>query len=304
MRERSGFLFTIGAYLFWGGFPAFFVLLSAVDPFEVIPWRTFSSLAFSLLIVAVMRTWGQLGRALRNPRSFWFLALAGVLLYANWQAFVWATVNGNIIETSLGYFINPFITILLGVIFRGEKVSRLQWVALAVASLAVLVLSFSYGQLPWLALFLAITFALYGFIKKQVAEDIDVAVGMTVETLPMVPFAVIQMVLIGQFIGAFTALQGDAHLVVLLVLSGPVTIIPLLMFAAGTKRLPLIYVGFIQFLTPVFSFIFGYYVMHEPMPAERWAGFIIVWVALAILIVDIVRRMRARASASQAKSRR
>lgn len=299
MRERSGFLFTIGAYLFWGGFPAFFVLLSSVDAFEIIPWRTLWSLVFSLLVVLAMRNWRQLWQTLSTPRTFWFLALAGVLLYVNWQTFVWATVNGDIIETSLGYFINPFVTILLGVVFRGERIRRLQWTALGVALIAVLVLSVSYGHPPWLALLLAFSFGFYGFVKKQTAQDIDAAVGMTVETIALVPVAIIQLFLIWHFSGALTALSAGFDINLLLALSGPVTVIPLLMFAAGTKRLPLVYVGFIQFMTPVLSFLYGYFVMHEAMSLARWAGFIIVWIALVILLVDIARRMRLRGASVQ-----
>lgn len=299
MRERSGFLFTIGAYLVWGAFPAFFVLLNSVNAFEVTSWRAISSLIFSLVVVLAMRNWRQLWHALSTPRTFWFLALAGVLLYANWQAFVWAVGHGDIIETSLGYFINPFVTILLGVVFRGERIRTLQWTALGVAFLAVLVLSVSYGQPPWIALLLAFTFGFYGFVKKQAVEDVDAAVGMTVETTVMLPAAIIQLFVIWHFSGTLAAFTASGDINLFLALSGPVTMIPLMMFAAGAKRLPLVYVGFIQFLSPILGFLFGYFVMHEAMPPARWAGFIIVWIALVILLVDIARRMRLRGTLAQ-----
>lgn len=292
MRERSGFFFTVGAYLLWGGFPVFFVLLSAVNPFETVAWRTIWSLVFAALIVLVARNWTQVWSVVRAPKTFWFLALAGALLYINWLVFVYATVTNHILETSLGYFINPFVTIALGLIFRREHLTRLQWIALIIAAGAVVQLSIGYGQPPWFALILAASFGFYGFVKKQHAGRVDAAVGMTVETVAVLPIAIVQLILVAVFTGSIAGFGGSPSTTMLLMLSGPVTIIPLLLFAAGTKRLPLIYVGFIQFLTPVLSFLFGYLIMNEPMTTSRWVGFIIIWVAITVLIVDFVLRLR------------
>lgn len=302
VRERSGFLFTISAYLLWGGFPIFFVLLSHVNPFETVAWRTIWSLIFAAFLVLIARQWGSLRRLFRYPKTVAALALSGVLLYLNWVGYVYATATAQIIETSLGYFINPFVTIALGLIFRRERLTRFQWVALAIAALAVIQLTISYGRLPWIALLLAFSFGFYGFVKKQAAEDVDVAVGMTVETLAVLPIAIIQLAIVATLTGEFIGPEPSVGIATLLALSGPVTIIPLLLFAAGTKRIPLIYVGFIQFLTPVLSFLFAYLVMHEPMPISRWIGFIGIWVAIAVLIVDFSVRLRkpARTRAAEA----
>jgi chloramphenicol-sensitive protein RarD len=293
VRERSGFFYTVGAYLFWGiVFPVFFASLSSVNPFEIVPIRMFSSLLFAALIVLASRSLPKLRAALRSKRDFGLLALAGVLLYANWQSYVFAIVTDHVIEASLAYFINPFVTILLAVAIRRERVTRTQWVALGVAFLAVIVLTASYGQPPWLALVIAFSFGLYGFVKKQAADDIDAAVGMTVETVALIPVAIIQLVILYVVSGEIVAFTQGLNVQFLLLLSGPVTIVPLILFAAGTKRLPLVYVGFVQFLTPVLTFLYGYFIMREPMPAIRWVGFIIIWVALVILIADLVKRMR------------
>lgn len=302
MRERSGFLFTITAYFLWGGFPIFFVLLSHVNPFETVAWRTVWSLIFAALLVLIARQWGSLRRIFRHPKTVAALALSGVLLYLNWVGYVYATATEQIIETSLGYFINPFVTIALGLIFRQEKLTRFQWIALAIAALAVIQLTVSYGQLPWIALLLAFSFGFYGFVKKQAAADVDIAVGMTVETLAVLPIAIIQLIIVVALTGQFIGPDPSVGTAVLLALSGPVTIIPLLFFAAGTKRIPLIYVGFIQFLTPVLSFLFGYLVMHEPMPLSRWIGFIGIWLAIVLLIIDFTVRMRKPSRASVAKA--
>lgn len=298
MRERSGFLFTIAAYFLWGGFPIFFVLLSHVNPFETVAWRTIWSLIFAALLVLVARQWKSLRAVLRQPKTVAALALSGVLLYLNWVGYVYATATEHIIETSLGYFINPFVTIALGFIFRGERLTRFQWIAIVIAALAVIQLTVSYGQLPWIALLLAFSFGFYGFVKKQAAEDVDVAVGMMVETLAVLPIAILQLILVVALTGEFIGPNPNVGTATLLALSGPVTVIPLLLFAAGTKRIPLIYVGFIQFLTPVLSFLFGYIVMHEPMPLSRWIGFIGIWIAIAILIIDFTVRLRGPARVS------
>lgn len=292
MRERSGFFFTVTAYFLWGGFPAFFVLLSAVNPFETVAWRTFWSFVFAAVVVVLSGKWSQVREVLRTPKTFWYLALAGLLLFNNWTFFVIATVTEHILETSLGYFINPFVTIALGMIFLKERLTALQWIALSIAAAAVLQLSIAYGEPPWFAIILALSFGLYGFVKKQHAKHVDASVGMTVETLAVLPLALILLGLVFLFTGEFVFFQGDISLSILLILSGPVTVFPLMLFAAGTKRLKLIYVGFIQFLTPTLYFLFAYFVMNEPMSLSRWIGFIIIWVAITVLIIDFVLRMR------------
>lgn len=258
------------------------------------------AMVFAVLVVLVIGAKHQLFEALRSKRIFGFLTICGVLLYFNQQGFVWGALNDRILETSLGYFINPFMTIALGVAFRGERLRPLQWTALGVASTAIIVLTVSYGRPPWLSLFLAITFAFYSFVKKQTAEEVDAPVGMAVEFISTLPIALIQLVIVFVVTGELAFATIGIGMDVLLILSGPLTVIPLMLFAAGTKRLPLVYVGFLQFLTPIFSFLFGYLVMHEAMPPARWVGFIIIWAAVILLLTDILVRMRPRRSSQPA----
>lgn len=293
MRERSGYLSAIGAYLWWGLFPFYFTLLNQVNPMEIIPWRVLFTLAMCVIVIAIARAWRPVLAILRNRRALGWLALSALLLYANWQIFVTGVISGNVLETSLGYFINPLVTILLGVLVRKEKLRPAQWVAVAIAGVAVIVLTVLYGQPPWLALGLAFSFGLYGFVKKQASADIDALSGLAVETLAVLPVAVLQLVIVGVTAGGLNGFSHGTATSLLLLASGCVTAVPLLLFAAANRRLPLVHIGFIQFLTPILGFLYGFFVMGEEMPPERWIGFALVWVALVILIVDMVRGMRA-----------
>lgn len=292
VRERSGFLYMVSAYLVWGMFPAFFVLLSAVNPLESVPWRAIWSFVFSTVLVLATGRWRQLVGVLKNKRQFGFLALSGLLLLLNWQTFVYGAVSGHIIETSLGYFINPFLTIALGVIFLKERMRPIQWLAVSIAFLAVIELTVAYGQLPWIALVLALSFGLYGFVKSKAVEAVDPTVGMSVETLTMFPFALVQLVIFTLVATTTPAVFMGLSTNLLMMASAPLSILPLILFAAGAKRLPLIYIGFIQFMTPILSFLIGYVVMGEPMSAARWVGFIIVWLGVLLLIIDMAIRAR------------
>lgn len=292
MHLRLGYVYGIGAYLCWGAFPLYFSLLGDVDPYEVVPWRVITALGFCVVVVTAMRGWGPVAGILRSPRMFGWFALSSVLLYANWQIFVVGIVTGHIIETALGYFINPIVTILIGVFVRKERLNSLQWIAVGIAAIGVLVSAVAYGRLPLIALGLAFSFGLYGAVRKQVSEDVDALTGLTVETLIGAVVAVAQLGLILAVSGHLGAFDHGAAVTAPLLLSGIITAIPLLLFAAGNRRLPLSQMGFIQFLTPVLGFFTGYFVFHEEMPAARWIGFVAVWVALAVLVVDMVRGMR------------
>lgn len=292
MSNRLGYVYGIAAYLCWGTFPLFFMLLAALDPLEAVPWRVITALGFCVIAVAVMRAWKPIIAIFRSPRMLGWFALSSVLLYANWQIFVAGVVTGHIIETSLGYFINPIVTILIGVVIRKERLSAMQWTAVTIASIGVLVSAIAYGQFPFIALGLAFSFGLYGAVRKQVSENIDALTGLTIETLYGTVIAVAQLGVILAVFGQLSAFDYGPAVTVPLLLSGTVTAIPLLLFAAGNRRLPLSHMGFIQFATPVLSFLTGYFIFHEPMSPARWIGFLAVWVALIVLIVDIVRRLR------------
>ena len=291
MKEtRAGLGYGIGAYLIWGAFPLFFTLIAAVNPFEVVSWRVITTLIVCALIVTATRRWKLVAGVLKSPKTFGLFALSSILLYANWQIFVIGVVTGHVLETALGYFINPLFTILFGVIFWREKLSRLQWIAVTIAGAGVLYSAISYGRFPWIALGLALSFGLYGVVHQRI-EQVDGVTGLTVETFVSVPIGIVQLAVVGSVagLGAFSHGGGTTALVLV---SGLLTAIPLIMFGEAARRLPLTYVGFLQFLTPILGFLFGYFVMHEELPIGRWVGFIAVWIALVFLITDMIIRLR------------
>jgi len=222
------------------------------------------------------------------------MGLAAVFIYVNWQVYVFATLDGKVIEASLGYFINPIVTVLLGVIFLHERLRMAQWIAVGTSLVAVVVLAFNYGALPWISLVLAFSFGLYGLIKKRVGPEVGAVSGLTLETVWLTPVAIVQLAVVGASAGLTFGTVSVAH-TVLLVSAGVVTAVPLLLFAAAARRLPLVYLGLIQYFAPVLQFIVGAFVLDETMPPARWIGFGLVWVALAILSVDVLvsgRRFR------------
>jgi chloramphenicol-sensitive protein RarD len=215
------------------------------------------------------------------------MGLAGALIYVNWQTYVLATVSGHVVEAALGYFINPIVTVFLGVVVQREKLRVAQWVAVGVSVIAVIVLAVGYGSMPWIALILAFSFGLYGLIKKRVGNRVDALSGLTLETMWLTPVAIIQLVVVA-VTGALTIGTAGVWHTVLLVGAGVITAVPLLFFAAASRRLPLVYMGFIQYFAPFIQFVVGVAVLHEAMPPERWVGFAIVWLALLILSIDMI----------------
>ncbi len=282
---RRGYLYAISAYGLWGLLPLYFLALAPTSPFEVVPWRILLSLVFCALLITVTRRWRDFVAILRQPRLVGTMALAGVLIYINWQVFLYGTLTGHVIETSLGYFINPIVTVFLGVFFLRERLRPAQWVAVGISLIAVAVLAIGYGSLPWIALALALSFALYGLIKKTVGNRIDAVTGLTLETAWLTPVAVVQLVIVAGIGGITFGSVSTAHTVLLLA-AGIITAVPLLLFAGAASRLPLIALGFVQFLAPVMQFLVGVLVAHEPMPPERLAGFALVWCALVVLSAD------------------
>jgi chloramphenicol-sensitive protein RarD len=290
-RFRSGLLSAVGAYVLWGIFPLYFLLMRPAGAFEIVAWRILFSLVFCAVLLTVLRSWKPFLAIARQPRLLLLMGLAGVLIYVNWQTYILGTLSDQVVETSLGYFINPIVTVLLGVLVLRERLRRMQWVAIAVSAVAVVVLTIGYGSVPWIALTLAGSFGLYGLVKKHVGSRIDAVSGLTLETAWLTPVAVVQLVVVGQLTGLAFGTVSVWHTVIML-LSGVATAIPLLLFASATRRLPLVYVGFMQFIAPILQFAIGVFVLHEPMPPERWAGFAIVWVALVLLVIDMVRAAR------------
>lgn len=285
-REHTiGGLYAFAAYFLWGFFPAYFLLLHPSGPWEIVGARIVFSLVFCALLLWVLRGYKRVWAILRNPRLAALMALAGVLIYVNWQTYIIATLTGHVIEASLGYFINPIVTVLLGVFVLRERLRATQWVAVGLAVAAVIVLVVAYGAFPWMALTLAASFGAYGLVKKKVGPRVDALSGLAIESLWITPIAIVQLVVVGVTTGLTFGTAGVGH-TLLLAASGVVTAIPLLLFAAGARRAPLTLVGLLQFVAPIMIFIAGAWILGEPMPPERWIGFGIIWVALIVLSVD------------------
>lgn len=296
-RERTlGGFFAFGAYLLWGFLPLYFLLLAPTGPWELVAWRILLSLAFCALLLTVMRAWPRLVAVLRQPRVVGLTVIAGILIYINWQVFIYGALTGHVIETSLGYFINPIATVLLAVLVLRERLRPTQWVAIGIAAAAVLVIVIGYGTFPWIALTLAASFGVYGLVKKKVGPSVDAVSGLTLETLWLTPIAVTVLIVVAATQGLTMGAYGWPH-AVLLSLTGVVTAVPLLLFAAGARRVSLTTIGLLQFVAPVLQFLVGWLYLGEPMPLERWIGFGLVWIALIVLTVDsVVHARRARTS--------
>jgi chloramphenicol-sensitive protein RarD len=298
-ERRSGLVYGTSAYLLWGLFPLYFPLLEPAGTVEILASR----MVWSLVVVAVILRFSGGFRGvwavLHNPRQLSLLSAGAVLISVNWGVYIWGVNSGHVVETSLGYFINPLFTIVLGVVVLGERLRRAQWVAVGIGAIAVLVIAIDYGRPPWIALTLAFSFGMYGFCKKQ--ARVGAADSLAVETGVLFVPAVVALTILG---GQGNLVFGDRLSTSLLLAgSGLVTAVPLLFFAASTRRLPLSVVGLLQYLTPVLQFAVGVGIRHEKLPAAELAGFVLVWVALIVLSVDGLRNQRNnRQLAAQARA--
>jgi chloramphenicol-sensitive protein RarD len=294
-RQRAlGGVYAFTAYFLWGFLPLYFLLLAPTGPFELVAWRIVLSLAFCALLLAVLRGWGRLIAIVRQPRLLLWTGVAGALIYINWQVYILATLSGHVIEASLGYFMNPIVTVVLGVVVLREPLRPTQWIAVAIAAIAVGVIVIGYGAFPWIALSLAFSFGIYGLVKKRLGPTVDAVSGLTLETLWLLPVAAVVLIVVGTTTGLTMGAAGPGH-ALLLSLAGVITAVPLLLFAAGARRVPLTVIGLLQFVAPILQFIIGAWLLGEPMPLERWIGFGLVWMALIVLTVDsLVFSRRAR----------
>lgn len=286
-HRGPGLAYAISAYVLWGILPIYFLSLVPASAWEIVGWRVVFSLVFCAIALTVTRAWGRFGALLRNRRILFTMGLAGVFIYVNWQTYVLATVSGHVVEAALGYFINPIVTVFLGVVVQRERLRVAQWVAVGVSIVAVIVLAVGYGSFPWIALLLAFSFGFYGLIKKRVGPTVDAVSGLTLETLWLTPVAIVQLIVVAATAGLTIGTVSAWHTVAM-VGAGVITAVPLLFFAAASRRLPLVYMGFIQYFAPFIQFLVGVFVLHEAMPPERWLGFGIVWLALVILSVDMI----------------
>lgn len=287
----TGVLQAALAYALWGLFPIYFHLVAAVAPLEIVLHRSLWSLAFVLGLLAVLRRWAWLGETARRPRTLAIFSLSALLLSGNWLVYVWAVNSGRLVDASLGYFITPLVNVLLGYFVLGERPRRGQWGALAVAAAGVLWLTFFAGALPWVGLVLAASFGLYGLMRKT--APLGALEGLALETLLLAPLATGLLVWQTAQVGsAFTA--GDPALLGLLMLAGPLTALPLLLFAAGARRIPLTTLGLLQYIGPTIQFALGIWVFHEPFAGPRLAGFVLIWAALVIYSAEGWLAMRRR----------
>lgn len=284
---RRGITFGLVAYGVWGLFPLFWPLLEPAGAPEILAHRVVWSLVFMAVVLTVRRHW----RTLRGltARTWLQVATAAVLIAVNWGVYIFAVNDGKVVEAALGYYINPLVSVALAVVVLRERLRVLQWVAVSIAAVAVVVIALGTGGLPWIALTLAVSFALYGLVKKVV--PLAATASLTAEALVLAPAALAFLTWL-QLTGRSSLTgHGTGH-VVLLAAGGLVTIVPLAAFAVAAKALPLSVVGFLQYLTPTMQFLLGVFWAHEHMAPSRWAGFVIIWAALAVYSVDAVRHSR------------
>jgi len=294
-NHRSGLVFGVSAYLLWGLFPLYWPLLEPAAPVEILAHRITWSLVFVAGLLALTAGFGWV-RGLGRRRAG-MLTLAAVLVTINWGTYIYGVNSEHVVETSLGYFINPLVTVALAVTVLGERLTKLQGVAVVIAAAAVVVLTIDYGRPPWIALILACSFGLYGLIKKRVGVDGLQSLGF--ETGFLAPLAIAYLLVIGaNGSGTFTS-EGSGH-AALLALGGVFTAVPLMLFGAAAIRIPLTQLGLIQYLAPTLQFAIGVLIYSEPMPASRLAGFALVWVALGVFTWDAIRHTRSARFAAAA----
>lgn len=288
---RRGVWYGITAYSLWGLFPLYWPLLVPATATEILAHRVLWSLVVLLMILMFWRRWRHLGKLLRAPARLGLLVLAGSFIGVNWGLYIWGVNNGRVVEVALGFFVNPLIAVLLGVLVFRERLRPLQWSAVGLGVAAVAVLAMGYGRLPWLALVLGAFFATYSSLKKK--ADVDAVESLTVETAALAP-AALAYVLVLEAVGVGTFGHVSVAHTLLLASAGAATAIPLLFFGAAAVRIPLSMVGLLQYLAPTGQVLIGVFVYGEPLPPVRLAGFMLVWLALLLLVLDGFRTARPR----------
>jgi chloramphenicol-sensitive protein RarD len=289
------------AYGMWGLFPLYWPHLEPAGAIEILAHRILWSVITMGLLLVVLRRTSQFRALLTHRRTFLLLAAAAFTITFNWATYIWGVNNGRVVETSLGYFINPLVTVLMGVFILGERLRRLQWVAMGVAGLAVVVLTVDYGRLPWVALVLAFSFGTYGLAKKS--ANVEAVESLTLETTLLAPFAALYIGWLALHGSSSFGSHGTGH-ALLLSSTGIVTAVPLICFGAAAIRVSMVTLGLLQYLAPIIQFALGVLYFHEEMPSGRWVGFVLVWVALAIFTYEANahrrRQLRLTALASTA----
>ncbi|ASY29505.1 chloramphenicol-sensitive protein RarD [Candidatus Planktophila lacus] len=287
-KQKLGLIYGVSAYVLWGMFPLYWPLLEPANPLEIVSHRAVWTLIFCVIVLAITHALKSTLATFRRPKVAIKLFLASILISINWLIYIWATNNGHVVEASLGYYINPLIIIAFGVILLKEKMRRLQWVAVSIATVGVIILTVDYGRLPWVALGLALSWGTYGLVKKQLG--LGALEGLAIETMiAFIPYCGYLIFIGSKGEGQF---GNGAGLTILLISAGAVTAIPLLLFNGSTTRLPYSTIGLLQYITPTIQFSIGVWVNHEAMPTARWVGFIFIWLALMTLATDLLKSGR------------
>lgn len=287
--RRQGVILGLFCYIVWGFFPVYFKSVQVVPPVEMVSHRIIWSLAFLLIPIAWKGMWPEIAAVLKRPKVLAALGATTLLIACNWLVFVYAVSSGEVLQSSLGYFINPLVSVLLGFLFLKERLERAQWISLLLVTAGVLYLTLEYGRIPWVSLLLAITFGLYGLIRK--ALHVEPLAGLTVETLLLAPLALLYLVHLDRS-GTGIFLAKSRNLDLLIPLSGVVTAVPLLMFAAAAKKLRLATIGFLQYITPTIHFILAVTVYGEIFTKTDLISFSLIWCGLALYSLHAYRRLR------------
>lgn len=287
---RTGLFYAIITYLMWGMLPLYFNLMADASPVEIVASRVVFSLIFCAALLPMLKLTGGFVEVLRNRRATLVLFAASLLIGVNWFIYVLATTTGRTIDASLGYFINPLVSVSLGVIFLKERLRVAQWVAVGLSAVAVLIMSVVYGQVPFIGLGLAFSFGIYGLLKSRVGGTVAPVVSLSLETLLLIPVALLALVWV-QGTGQLTMFTAPGRFL-LLASTGVVTAVPLIAFAAAAKRLPLTVIGMVQYVGPSIQFFLAVFVLKDHIGAEKWLGLSIIWVALVVFTADAVRASR------------
>jgi chloramphenicol-sensitive protein RarD len=288
--RQDGVLFAIGAYLIWGLLPLYLKLLPGVPALEFVGWRILFTVPVCLGIVALRRQWPDILAAIRNPKALGALFLSAVLIGGNWLLYIFAVQSGHVLAAALGYYINPLINVLLGTLFLGERLSRLQWLAVAIAAIGVSVLAWGARDMLFISLTLACSFAIYGLVRKL--APVGSLPGLTIETLLLVLPAAGTLAILGSGAPALS-FGHEVKTSLLLAASGIVTAVPLLLFALAARRMDYSTLGFIQFIAPTLAFILGLTVFHEPLRPIQLACFVLIWTAAGLFVCDLLAKRRA-----------
>ena len=298
----NGAAYGFLAYLIWGAFPLYFDALKPAGAWEVLAHRIVWTLVVCVAALGITRNLGFLRRLVSNPRQLGATTIAGLLIAVNWGVYIEAVDSGHTVEAALGYFLNPLVTVALGVVVLRERLRVLQWVAVGVGALACVYLAIDYGRPPWISVVLALSFASYGFMKKRIGGSLTAIESLSAESAVLTPIALVILIAVGMTGHATFTSHGTGHFLLLLC-AGVVTAVPLLLFAAAASRVPLVTIGLLQFITPILQLLCGVLLLGEHMPIARWIGFAIVWVALILLTLDsLTASTRARRLARAAEN--